>query len=74
MTDGRMIVVEDHYPEGGIGSAVLQALATASVPALQLAHLAVPGLPTSGTPAELLDAASISARHIVDAARRLVEA
>lgn len=74
VTDGRMIVVEDHYPEGGIGSAVLQALATASVPALQLAHLAVPGLPTSGTPAELLDAAGISARHIVDAARRLVEA
>lgn len=74
VTDGRMIVVEDHYPEGGIGSAVLQALATASVPALQLAQLAVPGLPTSGTPAELLDAAGISARHIVDAARRLVEA
>jgi len=74
VTDSRLVVVEDHYPEGGIGSAVLEALADASVPPLQVAHLAVSGLPTSGTPAELLDAAGISSRHIVDAARRLVEA
>ena len=74
VTDSRLVVVEDHYPEGGIGSAVLEALADASVPPLQIAHLAVSGLPTSGTPAELLDAAGISSRHIVDAARRLVEA
>lgn len=66
------MVVEDHYPEGGLGSAVLEALADASVPPLRVAHLAVSGLPTSGTPAELLDAAGISARHIIDAARRLV--
>ncbi len=74
VTDSRLVVVEDHYPEGGIGSAVLEALADASVPPLQFAHLAVSGLPTSGTPAELLDAVGISSRHIVDAARRLVEA
>lgn len=71
-TGGRMVVVEDHYPEGGIGSAVLEALADAVVPPLQLAHLAVSGLPTSGKPVQLLDAAGISARHIVDAARSLV--
>jgi len=74
VTDGRLVVVEDHYPEGGLGAAVLAALADAGVPALHFAHLAVAGLPTSGTPAELLDAAGISAAHIVDAARRLVQA
>jgi transketolase len=74
VTDSRLVVVEDHYPEGGIGSAVLEVLAGASVPPLHVAHLAVQRLTTSGTPAELLDAAGISARHIVDAARWLVGA
>jgi len=70
-------VVEDHYPAGGIGSAVLEALADASLlalPPLRVVHLAVRGLPGSGRPAELLDAAGISSRHIIDAARRLVGA
>ncbi|MFQ4149998.1 transketolase [Arthrobacter sp. LAPM80] len=71
VTGSRLVVVEDHYPEGGLGSAVLEALANASVPALRIAHLAVRGLPTSGKPAELLDAAGISSRHIVAAARGL---
>jgi transketolase len=74
VTDSRLVVAEDHYPEGGIGSAVLEALADASVPPLQVAHLAVRGLPTSGTPAELLDVAGISSRHIIAAARRLAQA
>ncbi|MEO8283349.1 MAG: transketolase [Pseudarthrobacter sp.] len=71
VTGSRLVVVEDHYPEGGLGSAVLEALANASVPALRVAHLAVQGLPTSGRPAELLDEAGISSRHIVAAARQL---
>ncbi|MEO7147682.1 MAG: transketolase [Terrimesophilobacter sp.] len=71
VTGSRLVVAEDHYPEGGIGSAVLEALADASVPALKVALLAVKDLPTSGKPAELLDAAGISAGHIVAAARRL---
>jgi transketolase len=76
VTSGRLVVVEDHYPEGGIGSAVLEALAKASrrsLPPLRVVHLAVKGLPGSGTPAELLDAAGISCRHIVDAARQLAD-
>jgi transketolase len=48
-TSGRLVVAEDHYPEGGIGEAVLQALSDAGHPA-QIAHLAVRGLPGSGTP------------------------
>jgi len=71
VTGSRLVIVEDHYPAGGIGGAVLEALADAGVPALKVAHLAVGDLPASGTPAELLDAAGISARRIVAAARRL---
>jgi len=68
-TGGRLIVVEDHYPEGGIGEAVLAALAGER---LRLTHLAVRGLPTSGSPAELMDAAGIGVRSITNAARELV--
>jgi transketolase len=70
-TGGRLVVVEDHYPEGGIGSAVLEALADVNVP-LRVTHLAVRALPCSGTPLGLLDVAGISSRHIVEAARRLI--
>ncbi len=72
LTGSRLVVAEDHYPEGGLGGAVLEALADAGVPPLHVAHLAVRGLPGSGTPTELLAAAGISAAHIADAARRLV--
>ncbi|MBT2533831.1 transketolase [Arthrobacter sp. ISL-48] len=71
-TGGRIVIAEDHYPEGGIGSAVLEALAGTDTPELHAVLLAVKSLPTSGTPEELLDAAGISARHIVAAARRLL--
>ncbi|WP_322759322.1 transketolase [Frankia sp. Cr2] len=70
-TEGRLVVVEDHYPEGGLGSAVLETLAAADVP-VRLRHLAVRELPGSGTPTELLDAAGISASHIATAARALL--
>jgi transketolase len=71
-TGGRIVIAEDHYPEGGIGAAVLEALAGPDTPELHAALLAVKGLPTSGTPQELLDAAGISARHIAAAARSLL--
>ncbi len=72
-TRGRMVVVEDHYPEGGIGSAVLEALNDAGHP-VQISHLAVRGLPGSGTPAELMRAAEISADCVVGAARKVLAA
>jgi transketolase len=71
-TGGRIVIAEDHYPEGGIGSAVLEALAGPATPELHAVLLAVKALPTSGEPRELLDAAGISARHIVEAARSLL--
>jgi transketolase len=72
VTKGRLVVVEDHYPEGGLGAAVLEALA--SDPPIRLAHLAVKGLPGSGKPEELMNAAGIAARQIVAAATRLAAA
>ncbi|WP_261568456.1 transketolase [Frankia gtarii] len=70
-TGGRIVVAEDHYPEGGLASAVLGALDDSGLP-LSVRHLAVRSLPGSGTPEELLDAAGISAKHIVEAARDLL--
>jgi len=70
-TGGRIVVAEDHYPEGGLASAVLAALDDSGLQ-MSVRHLAVRSLPGSGTPAELLDAAGISAKHIADAARDLL--
>jgi len=70
---GCILTVEDHWPEGGLGEAVLAALADAEErPPVTV--LAVEGMPGSGTPAELLAAAGIDAEHIAAAARRLVGA
>jgi transketolase len=69
-TGGRIVVTEDHYPAGGLGEAVLSALvAGGAVP--RFAHLAVRELSQSGTAAELLAAAGISASCIAAAARSL---
>ncbi|MGP8163393.1 MAG: transketolase [Acidimicrobiales bacterium] len=70
-TGGRLVVVEDHYPSGGLGEAVLSALVVAGT-APRCVHLAVRALSQSGTSAELLAAAGISASHIAKAARSLV--
>jgi transketolase len=75
-TGGRLVVAEDHYAEGGLGEAVLAALAEQGLESANLhwRHLAVRDLPGSGKPQELLDAAGISARHIAQAARELASA
>ena len=63
-TGGKVLVVEDHYADGGLGDAVLNAL---SGQAATVTKQAVTGVPRSGKPAELLalyglDAASIAKR------------
>jgi len=73
-TGGRVVVAEDHHAEGGLGAAVLAALAAEPITDLRFAHLAVDGVPGSGTSAELLDWAGIDADHIAEAARSLLEA
>ena len=67
-TRNAVLVVEDHYFEGGLGDAVLNAVALHDV---KVHKLAVTRVPRSGTPAELLDAFGISARHIVAKVREL---
>jgi transketolase len=71
-TFGRVVIAEDHYPEGGLGSAVSDALLAAGRTDLSVAHLAVRGMPGSGTGAELLAWAGIDADHIATAARGLL--
>ena len=65
---GAILTVEDHYPEGGLGDAVLAALA--GIPC-QFKKLAVTDLPRSGSAAELMDRFGISARGIVEAVKQL---
>jgi transketolase len=71
VTGGRLVTVEDHWAEGGLGDAVLAALAETDEPP-RVVKLAVRDMPTSGKPEELLARAGIDAAHIADAARRLV--
>jgi transketolase len=73
-TGGRVMIVEDHYKEGGIGEAVIAGLCGAGVPLTAVRQLAVDRVPHSGPPAELLDTFGISARHIVAAAEQLLQA
>jgi transketolase len=73
-TGGRIITVEDHWSEGGIGDAVLEALSDDGEVPPQVVRLAVREMPGSGKPAELLAAAGIDADHIAQAARALVGA
>uniref|UniRef100_G1MJG1 transketolase n=1 Tax=Ailuropoda melanoleuca TaxID=9646 RepID=G1MJG1_AILME len=65
-TGGRIITVEDHYPEGGIGEAVCAAVSME--PDILVHQLAVPGVPRSGSE-ELLDLYGVSARHIIVAVK-----
>lgn len=78
-TNGNLIVVEDHWIEGGLGSAVLQAFAGTDQPSrytgakLQVINLAVRDMPGSGQPEELLHAAKIDAAAIVEAVKSLLK-
>jgi transketolase len=68
---GKIVTVEDHFPEGGLGDAVLTALAEKDEHPSVL-KLAVREMPRSGKPEELMNAYGIDAEHIALAARQLV--
>jgi len=68
---GAIITVEDHWPEGGLGDAVLEVFA-ADADRPPIVKLAVRHLPGSATPSEQLALAGIDAAHIAAAARDLV--
>jgi transketolase len=71
-TGGRLVVAEDHWAEGGLGDAVLEAFTGPGVTLPSVVKVAVRRMPGSGTPAELLSAESIDAEHIVKAVRSLL--
>jgi transketolase len=64
----NLIVVEDHYEEGGLGDAVLNAVGNAA----RVIKLAVREIPRSGPPEALLDTYGISSKHIVQAVKSLL--
>ncbi len=68
-TGGRFLTVEDHYAHGGIGDAVLSALASEGV---RVRKLAVREIPRSGKPEELVDHFGIGVRSIVEAAKEIL--
>lgn len=68
---GRVISVEDHYPEGGLGEAVLSAVALERNILVKV--IAVPKVPRSGPPNALLDYYGISAKHIVNAVQETLK-
>lgn len=65
---GRLITIEDHNPEGGLGEAVLSALAEEPVP---VHILAVHKRPMSGKPDELLAYEQIDADAIIQQVNEL---
>jgi transketolase len=69
---GKIVTVEDHWPEGGLGEAVEEAFTQRDGSLPQVVKLAVQSMPGSGTPAELLEEAGISAHHIVQAVKNLL--
>lgn len=69
-TGNKILVVEDHYPEGGIGEAVLSALAEET--GIYVKHVAIPRVPRSGTTAQLLNYYGIDAAHIAGYVKDLV--
>ena len=74
-SENGIITVEDHWPEGGLGEAVLHAVTeraegdTVTPPLVKI--MGVQSMPTSGTPDELLHAAGIDADAIVAAVQEM---
>ncbi len=71
-TGGKLVVVEDHWFEGGLGDAVLDAFVGVGEKAPTVVKLAVHKMPGSGKPAELLHAAGIDADAVVAAVKSLL--
>ncbi len=77
---GRIVTVEDHWPEGGLGDAVLSAFASSGpfaagdqrLPVIR--KLAVRAMPGSATPHEQVQLAGIDMASIATAAAQLVGA
>ncbi len=69
---GLLVVVEDHWIAGGLGDAVLSAVASTGELTGRVHKIGVTRMPTSGTPEELREWAGISAGKIAGAVRDLL--
>ncbi len=69
---GLVVTAEDHWPEGGLGDAVLSAIASGGPLTGRVHKLAVEAMPGSGTPEELREWAGISSARIAEAVRELL--
>eukprot|EP00731_Ephydatia_muelleri_P007596 Em0003g1844a len=69
-TGGKIVTVEDHYPEGGLGEAVAGALSEELN--IRVHRLAVTGIPRSGLCHELLELYGISSAHIIKAVKSMI--
>ena len=67
--DNRVLTVEDHYPEGGLGDAVMEAVSTAGV---AVHRLAVREIPRSGPPRQLLERFGIGRGPILAKVREIL--
>ncbi len=65
----KMIIVEDHYEQGGLGEAIKSLLFDACV---SLKHLCVSKLPLSGSPEELLEFEAIDSNAILQAVKEML--
>ena len=66
---GQILAVEDHYVDGGLGDAVLNAVENRAV----VHKMAIRSVPRSGRPEELIEAFGIGSKSIVRRVRELVK-
>ena len=64
----KLVIVEDHYPEGGIGEMLSEGLENSGI---KIKHLAVRDIPHSGKKNELLKKYGISWQNIVREVKKL---
>ncbi|MDT7043744.1 transketolase [Candidatus Nitronereus thalassa] len=69
-TEGRVLIVEDHYEHGGFGDAVRRALGRKSI---ESDHLAVRNIPRSGKSQELLDRYTLSTSSIIKRIQAMIQ-
>ena len=67
---GKVVVVEDHYPEGGIGEMLAEELENTGI---EIKHLAVRKIPHSGKSEELLSKYGIDSAAVVKSARKMLK-
>jgi transketolase len=66
---GKVFVVEDHYPEGGICESVLNSL---KLNPCKVYHRAINGIPRSGSPEELYDLYGLSEKKLYEEVKKIL--